>query len=43
MEAQADATHCGIIVILLVQLSHEELGVKGGNIGVLPIPMLALS
>ena len=42
MEAQADATRCCIIVILLVQLSLEEGGVKWANMGVLPLSILAL-
>ena len=33
MEAQADATHCCIIVILLVQLSLEEWGCNKGKDG----------
>ena len=33
MEAQADATRCCIIVILLVQLSFGEGGVVRANLG----------
>ena len=49
MEAQADATRCCIIVILLVQLSldfHELQGLLSGvmraNMGALPLPISAL-
>ena len=43
MEAQADATHCCIIVILFVQLSLEKGGVIEANMAVLPLPVSALS
>ena len=33
MEAQADATHCCIIVILLVQLTIDEWGCSKGKHG----------
>ena len=42
MEAQADATRPCIIVILLVQLSIVEGRVIRENMGVLPLPILAL-
>ena len=42
MKAQADATRCCIIVILLVQLSLEEGGVLRANMGALPLPISAL-
>ena len=38
MEAQADATRCCIIVILLVQLSLEEWGGNKGKNGGITLP-----
>ena len=43
MEAQADATRCCIIVIVLVRLRLDEGGVIRANMGVLPLPISALS
>ena len=44
MEAQVDVTNCSIItiVILHVQPSLQEGGLTRANMGVLPLPILAL-
>ena len=42
MEANAGATRCCIIVILLVQLSLEEWRCNKGKMGALPLPISAL-
>ena len=41
MEAQADATRCCIIVILLVQLSLEEWGCNKGKHGGITPPNIS--
>ena len=41
MEAQADATRCCIIVILLVQLSLEEWGCNEGKHGGITPPNIS--
>ena len=43
MEAQADATHCCIIVISLARLSLDKGGVIRANMRVLLFPISALS